>query len=93
MIVRSAVVLNATSEPLSVCQQALIDRLDGLLGLADGEALDLVEQEQGLLAVLLGTAALDSLRLALERFDFGAARLLLASYVSQEPGVAPCCPP
>ena len=85
--------LPPTTEPLNGSQQALIDRLDGLLALADGEALDLVEQEQGPLAVLLGTAALDSLRLALERFDFATARLLLAPFIRQEQGVTPCCPP
>ena len=63
--------------PLSSGQLALIERLDALLKLADGEALELVEQEQGAFAAVLGSTGLASLQLALERFDFGAARILL----------------
>ncbi len=82
-----------TTAPLSSGQQALIDRLDGLLALADGEALDVVEQEQAALTAVLGSAALASLRLAVERFDFGAARRLLEPHASPGQPVTPSCPP
>ena len=91
--VAAAAPVPPTSESLSDDQQALIDRLDALLALADGEALDLVEQEREALVTVLGTAELNSLRLALERFDFAAARRLLAPSIIQEQSVAPCCPP
>ena len=52
-----------------------------------------MEQEREALVTVLGTAELNSLRLALERFDFAAARRLLAPSIIQEQSVAPCCPP
>lgn len=78
--------------PLSTAQQALIERLAALLALADGEALELVEQEQAALAAVLGSAGLASLLAALQRFDFSAARLLLESQARQGLGATPGCP-
>lgn len=78
--------------PLSVAQQALIERLAALLALADGEALELVEQEQAALGAVLGSAGLASLLSALQRFDFSTARLLLESQARQGLGATPGCP-
>jgi len=76
-------------QPLSPTQMALIERLDALLALADGESLELVEQERPALAAVLGSAGLASLQAALEGFDFSSARDLLKPQSEQAAQVTP----
>jgi two-component system, sensor histidine kinase and response regulator len=81
-------------QPLSPTQMALIERLDALLALADGESLELVEQERPALEAVLGSAGLACLEAALQGFDFSSARDLLKPSSQQGATVTPtpCLP-
>jgi hypothetical protein len=65
---------------------ALLERLDALLALADGESLELVEQEQSTLAMVLGSTNLGALEMSLQGFDFSGARQLIAPFTKIETG-------
>lgn len=73
-------------QPLSPSQVALLERLDALLALADGESLELVEQEQSTLAMVLGSTNLGALEMSLQGFDFSGARQLIAPFTKIETG-------
>jgi PAS domain S-box-containing protein len=81
-------------QPLNPTQLALIERLDALLALADGESLELVEQERSALEGVLGSAGLTALQGALQGFNFSSARQLLRHHSPQGEQVPamPCVP-
>jgi HPt (histidine-containing phosphotransfer) domain-containing protein len=81
--------LQPASQPLNSSQVALIGRLDALLEIADGEALELVEQEQSALAAVLGSAGLGALETSLKGFDFNRARQLISPFTKIEVGTTP----
>ena len=81
--------LPAATQPLNPSQMALMERLDDLLKVADGEALELVEQERSALAVVLGSAGLGALDMSLKGFDFNRARQLIGPFTTVAVGTPP----
>jgi len=81
--------LPPATQPLNPSQIALIGRLDGLLKIADGEALELVEEERSALAVVLGSAGLGALEMSLKGFDFNRARQLIGPFTTVPVGTSP----
>ncbi len=65
------------SESSSPEQQLLLDELDGYLASADGEALELIEQQRAVLTGLLGSEAYGQMAARITSFDFAGARQVL----------------
>ncbi|MFY8150256.1 MAG: response regulator [Prochlorococcaceae cyanobacterium] len=61
------------AQPLDSTQRQLLDTLEELLAAADGDALELLEQEKEALLRLLGSAGYAAVSEQLLRFDFAAA--------------------